>query len=153
MATYSWHAGNEIRFYNDASENGEGTAGAYHDIEEALRNAQKFIFIADSGYSKNFAEIFSRYGAMDFAAVPIGHYEPRWFMKMQHANPPEALQMVQDLHATQAVGIHWGTFENLTDESLDDPPKLLATALSEAKLPPEKLEVMTHGETRKLAPH
>ena len=113
----------------------------------------KFIFIADSGYSKDFAEIFSRYGAMDFAAVPIGHYEPRWFMKMQHANPPEALQMVQDLHATKAIGVHWGTFDDLTDESLYDPPKQLAAALSEAKLPAEKLAVMTHGETRKLAAH
>ena len=90
---------------------------------------------------------------MDFAAVPIGHYEPRWFMKMQHANPPEALQMVQDLHATKAIGVHWGTFDDLTDESLYDPPKQLAAALSEAKLPSEKLAVMTHGETRKLAAH
>lgn len=113
----------------------------------------KFIFIADSGYSKDFADIFSRYGAMDFAAVPIGHYEPRWFMKMQHANPPEALRMVQDLHATKAIGVHWGTFDDLTDESLYDPPKQLAAALSEAKLPSEKLAVMMHGETRKFTAH
>ncbi len=112
----------------------------------------KFIFIADSGYSKDFAEIYRRYGAIDFAAVPVGHYEPRWFMKMQHANPPEALQMVQDLHATQAIGVHWGTFDDLTDESLYDPPKLLAAALAEAKSPTDKLALMMHGETRKLAP-
>ena len=110
----------------------------------------KFIFIGDSGYSKDFAEIYRRYGAMDLAAVPVGHYEPRWFMKMQHANPPEALQMVQDLHATQAVGVHWGTFDDLTDESLTDPPKSLAAALAEAKQPPEKLRLMAHGETRRL---
>jgi N-acyl-phosphatidylethanolamine-hydrolysing phospholipase D len=113
----------------------------------------KFIFIADSGYSKDFAEIFLRYGAMDFAAVPIGHYEPRWFMKMQHANPPEALQMVRDLHAAKAIAVHWGTFDDLTDESLYDPPQILNQALSAAELPSEKLAVMTHGETRKLAAH
>ncbi len=110
----------------------------------------KFIFIGDSGYSKDFAEIYRRYGAMDWAAVPVGHYEPRWFMRMQHANPPEALQMVLDLHATQAIGVHWGTFDDLTDESLYDPPKSLAAALGEAKQPREKLRLMAHGETRKL---
>ncbi len=110
----------------------------------------KFIFIGDSGYSKDFADIYKRYGAMDFAAVPVGHYEPRWFMKMQHANPPEALQMVQDLHATQAIGVHWGTFDDLTDESLYDPPKMLAAALAEANLPAERLALMRHGEMRKL---
>lgn len=110
----------------------------------------KFIFIGDSGYSKDFTDIYNRYGSMDFAAVPIGHYEPRWFMKMQHANPPEALQMVEDLHATKAIGVHWGTFDDLTDESLYDPPKMLETALKSANLPSEKLSIMTHGETRRL---
>ena len=113
----------------------------------------KFIFIGDSGYSKDFTDIYHRYGAMDFAAVPVGHYEPRWFMKMQHANPPEALQMVQDLHATKAIGVHWGTFDDLTDESLYDPPKALAAALVAANQPSEKLTLMAHGETRRLATH
>jgi N-acyl-phosphatidylethanolamine-hydrolysing phospholipase D len=111
----------------------------------------KFLFLADTGYSKDFQDIFERYGAVDLAAIPIGHYEPRWFMKIQHANPEESVHIMQDLHARQAVGVHWGTFDDLTDESLYDPPKKLAIALKAANVPKEQFWVMQHGETRKLS--
>lgn len=111
----------------------------------------KFLFLADTGYSKDFADIYSRYGAVDLAAIPMGHYEPRWFMKLQHANPEDALNIMRDLHARQAVGIHWGTFDDLTDESLYDPPKALASAREQARLPDGQFFLMEHGEMRKLS--
>lgn len=111
----------------------------------------KFLFLADTGYSKDFQDIYARYGAVDLAAIPIGHYEPRWFMKIQHVNPEESVRIMQDLRARQAVGVHWGTFDDLTDESLYDPPKGLATALDAANVPSEKFWVMQHGETRRLS--
>jgi len=109
----------------------------------------RFFFSGDTGYSKDFADIRSRFGPIDLAAIPIGCYEPRWFMKANHVNPEEALQIHRDLGARRSVGIHWGTFR-LTDELLDEPPRKLAEALSKAGVAPERFFLMKHGETRKL---
>ena len=71
-------------------------------------------------------------------------------MKDQHVNPAEAVQVHQDLRAKRSVGVHWGTF-NLTDESLDQPPKDLSLALQERSLAPDVFTVMAVGETRIFA--
>ncbi len=110
----------------------------------------KFFFAGDTGYSADFKDIGRRLGPMDLAAIPIGVYEPRWFMKIMHVNPEEAVKIHQDVRARYSVGIHWGTFE-LTDEPIDEPPKRLAAALKEAQIDPEQFFVMKHGETRRLA--
>jgi N-acyl-phosphatidylethanolamine-hydrolysing phospholipase D len=110
----------------------------------------KFLFLADTGYSKDFADIYARYGAPDLAAIPIGHYEPRWFMQPQHVNPPESVRIHRDLHARQSVGVHWGTFEGLTDEYLDEPPRALKAALDAQRIPADEFFLMQHGETRHL---
>jgi N-acyl-phosphatidylethanolamine-hydrolysing phospholipase D len=111
-----------------------------------------FLFVADSGYSQDFSDTYARYGGVDLAALPVGNYEPRWFMKTQHANPEEAVRIHLDLHAKQSVGIHWGTFEGLTDELLTDPPAALAAALNDAHLSSDQFFLLQHGETRRLAP-
>lgn len=115
------------------------------------RENYKFLFLADTGYSQDFADIYQRYGAVDFAAIPVGHYEPRWFMKLQHANPEDSVHIMQDLHARKAVGIHWGTFDDLTDESLYDPPQALSAARNQAQVSGEQFFLMSHGEMRKLS--
>jgi len=110
---------------------------------------KKVFFAGDTGYSKDFADIGDRLGPVDLALLPIGAYAPRWFMKSMHVNPEEAVRIHKDVAARQSVAMHWGTFR-LTEEPMDEPPKLLAQALKEARVEPEKFWVMQHGETRTL---
>jgi L-ascorbate metabolism protein UlaG (beta-lactamase superfamily) len=63
------------------------------------------------------------------ALIPIGAYAPRWFMKAQHTDPNEAVQIMEDLEAARAVGIHWGVFQ-LTDEPRDEPRELLVETVA-----------------------
>ncbi|GAB1344861.1 MBL fold metallo-hydrolase [Gemmatimonas sp.] len=110
----------------------------------------RFWFSGDLGYSHAPSEIGERYGPFDAAAIAIGAYEPRWFMRQQHVNPEEAVQVMLDVRAAHAIGIHWGTFA-LTDEPLDQPPRDLAAAVARRGLPPEQFVVIKHGETRRLS--
>ncbi len=109
----------------------------------------------DTGYSKDFRDIRERFAArqgeqgFDLALLPVGAYEPRWFMSTQHVNPAEAVMIHRDLRAKRSMGMHWGTFA-LTDESLDEPPRALAQARRDATLPDEAFFLMAIGETRKL---
>ena len=107
------------------------------------------FFGGDFGYSPDLADVGRHFGSFDLAMLPIGAYEPRWFMSMMHANPEEAVRAQQDLHARYAVAMHWGTFR-LTDELLDEPPRKLAVALERSGVDPEHFFLMKHGETRKL---
>lgn len=109
----------------------------------------RVLFGGDFGYSKDLADIAKRFTRFDLALLPIGAYEPRWFMSIMHVNPKEAVQAHRDLKARHSIGMHWGTFR-LTDETLDDPPKKLAEALSDAGLSRDDFSVMAHGETRRL---
>ena len=63
----------------------------------------RFFFAGDTGYSQDFADIGRRLGYVDLAAIPIGAYEPRWFMQIMHVNPEEAVKIHQDLHARHSV--------------------------------------------------
>ena len=110
----------------------------------------RFFFSGDLGYSKDIADIAARFSHFDFAAIGIGAYEPRWFMQSQHINPAEAVQIQQELRATQAMGIHWGTFE-LADEALDQPVIDLAAARIVQGVSEDAFFVLRHGETRVLA--
>jgi N-acyl-phosphatidylethanolamine-hydrolysing phospholipase D len=109
----------------------------------------KFFFAGDTGYSPDFKEIGRRLGPIDIAAIPIGAYEPRWFMQAQHVNPEEAVKIHSDLGARHSVAIHWGTFQ-LSNEMLDEPPRRLTHALDAAGIASERFFTMCHGETRRL---
>jgi L-ascorbate metabolism protein UlaG (beta-lactamase superfamily) len=103
-------------------------------------------FGGDSGYTKFFAEIAARLGAPDLAFIPIGAYEPRWFMGPVHMNPADAVQAFQDLGAKRAVGMHFGTFQ-LTAEAIDAPLHDLAAALGEAGIEAERFFTLDVGQT------
>jgi len=111
---------------------------------------KRAFFAGDTGYSAlHFKQIGARFGALDLALIPIGGYEPRWFMKQQHVNPEEAVQIHLDLRARRSIGIHWGTFE-LTDEPLDQPAKDLAIARDQVGVSERQFFVLRHGETRRF---
>ncbi len=80
-----------------------------------------------------FKQIGKRFDRPEVAMLPIGAYDPRWFMQTQHANPEEALQIGQDCGAKQLLGVHWGTFA-LTDEPFDEPGRLFSDACERSGL-------------------
>lgn len=114
-----------------------------------LHDDLRFWFSGDLGYSGDPARIGERHGHFDWAAIAIGAYEPRWFMAPQHVNPAEAVQVMRDVRAARAFGIHWGTFP-LTDEPLDQPPRDLADAVRAAGLAADAFTAWRHGEVRRL---
>jgi L-ascorbate metabolism protein UlaG (beta-lactamase superfamily) len=100
----------------------------------------------DTAYFDGFAEIGRRFPRLDAALLPIGAYDPRWFMAKQHMNPEDALQAFQDLGARMMVAMHWGTFK-LTDEPLDEPPLLVRQGATARGLAAESVRVAAVGET------
>ena len=106
----------------------------------------KFWFSGDLAYSPDTQDIGKRMGGFDLAAIAIGAYEPRWFMKDSHVNPSEALQVQKDVNAKAAIGIHWGTFDGMSDEPLDQAPKDLELAKKESSTP-VNFFVLKHGQS------
>ncbi|AWM88790.1 MBL fold metallo-hydrolase [Microvirga sp. 17 mud 1-3] len=107
--------------------------------------------VGDTGFGDGriFRDVRARFGPPRLANLPIGAYEPRWFMKPQHMNPEEAVEALRLLEAEQALGHHWGTFR-LTDEGVDDPPRALAEALAAAGIPAERFRPLRPGEAWQL---
>ena len=107
---------------------------------------QRILHAGDSGYGPHFKEIARRLGPIDLALVPIGAYEPRWFMKDIHMNPAEAVQAHLDLAARRSIAMHFGTFQ-LTPEGIDEPVRELAKALRERGVAAERFRVLEVGES------
>ena len=107
----------------------------------------KLYIVCDSGYGdgKHFRRVAAAHGPLKLAILPIGAYEPRWFMRDQHMNPEDAVKALADCGAEQALAHHHGTFQ-LTDEAIDAPANALGEALDAAKLPREKFAVLKPGE-------
>ena len=103
-------------------------------------------FAGDTAYFAGFSEIGRRFPNLDAALLPIGAYDPEWFMRKQHMNPEDALQAFLDLEARRLCAMHWGTFK-LTDEPLDEPPKLLEQLRRNRNIPKEAIWVAAIGET------
>ena len=103
----------------------------------------RFYFAGDTGYPAAFKDIGRRFPGIDYALLPIGAYEPRWFMKAQHIGPDEAAVAFGELEAKTLIPMHWGTFR-LSDEPLAEPPVLLRQALGGAA---DRLAQLAIGET------
>jgi L-ascorbate metabolism protein UlaG (beta-lactamase superfamily) len=110
---------------------------------------RRILHAGDSGYGPHFKEIAARLGPIDLALLPIGAYEPRWFMKDIHMNPAEAVQAHLDLAAGQSIAMHFGTFQ-LTPEGIDEPVRELTNALQERSVPPERFRTAEVGESVRL---
>ena len=96
-----------------------------------IKNKDYSIYHAgDTGYSKDFIDTRLKLGAPKYAFIPIGAYDPEWFMADSHVNPEDAVQIMLDLEAEKAFGMHWATF-TLTDEDTIEPKERLKKAVNE----------------------
>ena len=111
----------------------------------------RLYFAGDTGYGGIFTQIGELFAPIDLALLPIGAYNPRWFMAPVHVDPEEAVRIHQDIGARHSVAMHWGTFV-LTDEAMDEPPRRLRQALDDQALDQDSFIVMQHGETRNFDP-
>ena len=73
----------------------------------------------DTGYSKDFKETRKRLGAPKYALIPIGAYDPEWFMSASHVNPEDSVRIMKDLQAQYGIGMHWGTFTLTAEDTLE----------------------------------
>jgi N-acyl-phosphatidylethanolamine-hydrolysing phospholipase D len=105
----------------------------------------RYFFAGDTGYFHGFQEYGREFGPIDVAMLPIGAYEPRWFMKYQHMDPAEAYQAFLDLDARFMAAMHWGTFD-LTDEPMDLPPKVLRQVVADREGDAERVRIFAIGE-------
>jgi L-ascorbate metabolism protein UlaG (beta-lactamase superfamily) len=80
----------------------------------------RIYFAGDSAYGAHFRRIYEKYGAPRVSLLPIGAYEPRWFMYRMHMNPDEAVRAYLDLHSESSIGIHFGLIDN-AGESYEAP--------------------------------
>lgn len=107
------------------------------------------FFSSDTGYSKDFADIGARFGAFDFAQIPVGCYLPRWFMQRQHINEEEAVQIHLDLKSKLSLGVHWGTFR-LCDDVIEAPMDGLPLARTKLGVADDAFVLFALGQTRVL---
>ena len=107
-------------------------------------------FAGDTAYADFFRDIRGRLGRIDLALLPIGAYEPRWFMQAVHMNPAEAVQAHLDLEAARSIAMHFGTFQ-LTTEAIDEPLRALDEACHTRNVPRSRFRVLDFGESARVA--
>jgi L-ascorbate metabolism protein UlaG (beta-lactamase superfamily) len=134
------------------------TARGLFDRNEALwasfvleTPAGKIYVVCDSGYGDggHFRRVRDAHGPLRLAILPIGAYEPRWFMKDQHMNPEDAVKALADCGAQQALAHHHSTFQ-LTDEAIDAPATGLQVALDAAGIPRERFMALKPGQVAEI---
>jgi len=115
----------------------------------------RVLFAGDTGYHPEFAEIGRRLGPFDIALLPVGAYEPRWFMRPVHMDPEEAVAAAIDIGAGAGspppvlLATHWGTF-SLTDEPMDEPPRRTLDAWAARQLPLDRCWILREERTRRI---
>lgn len=112
----------------------------------------RILHIADTALHDGaiFHETREKHGGFRLAILPIGAYAPRWFMKMQHVDPDEAVELMKLVGAQEALAHHWGTFQ-LTDEPIHEPVERLKHALLREGVDPARFHVKRPGEALSLA--
>jgi N-acyl-phosphatidylethanolamine-hydrolysing phospholipase D len=117
---------------------------------------RRLYFVGDTAYHPEFGAIARQCGPFDLVMMPVGAYDPRWFMQVVHVNPEEAVQGCLDLigahpghPAPLVLAIHWGTFR-LTAEPMDEPPRRAVDQWRARELPADRLWIARFGETRRL---
>ena len=103
-------------------------------------------FAGDTAYAPFFHDIRQRLAPIDLALLPIGAYEPRWFMQSVHMNPAEAVQAHLDLGAAGSIAMHFGTFQ-MTAEGIDEPVRALEEACRAKSVPASAFRILGFGES------
>jgi L-ascorbate metabolism protein UlaG (beta-lactamase superfamily) len=113
--------------------------------------SRRIYFAADTafGEGEHFTSTREDFGPPDVALMPIGAYEPHWFMKHQHVNPEHAVRAHKLLGARHSLAIHHSTIQ-LTDEAIDAPVNSLEDARSRHGLSEQEFRVLDVGETWQL---
>jgi L-ascorbate metabolism protein UlaG (beta-lactamase superfamily) len=113
---------------------------------------RKIYSVGDSGFGdgSTFARVGRRHPDLALALLPIGAYEPRWFMRNNHMNPDEAVEALRLCGAAQALGHHWGTFR-LTNEGVDRPVQDLTAALAGRNIHADRFTAVLPGAVRVVA--
>jgi L-ascorbate metabolism protein UlaG (beta-lactamase superfamily) len=114
-----------------------------------VAGSARTFFAGDTAYAAFFRDVRLRLGPIDLALLPIGAYEPRWFMQPIHMNPAEAVQAHLDLEASESVGMHFGTFQ-MTAEGIDEPLRALEDARQARSIPPSRFRTLGFGESLRL---
>jgi len=109
----------------------------------------RIFFAGDTAYAGFFRDVRLRLGPIDLALLPIGAYEPRWFMQSVHMNPAEAVQAHLDLEASDSIGMHFGTFQ-LTTEGVDEPLRALDEACRAKNIPRSRFRTLGFGDSVRL---
>lgn len=104
-------------------------------------------FAGDTAYSPHLKKHGEQYGPFDLSILPIGAYEPRWFMHRVHMNPAEAVQAHLDLRSEQSLSIHFGVFQ-LTYEGIDTPEQELEIALESQNVEASEFWTLLPGQSR-----
>jgi L-ascorbate metabolism protein UlaG (beta-lactamase superfamily) len=160
VETFDWHERVELsnRVTVTLVPTRHWTARGLFDRNKALwasfvlaTPAGKIYIVCDSGYGdgRHFRRVAQAHGPLRLAILPIGAYEPRWFMRDQHMNPSDAVKALADCGAEQALAHHHGTFQ-LTDEAIDAPLTALRAALDEANIPRERFVALKPGQVFEL---
>ena len=123
-----------------------------------VRNGRRALFVGDTAFHPAFRDIGEQCGPFDLVMMPIGAYDPRWFMGIVHMDPHQAVEAYRCLVASHPdqplplmLGIHWGTFR-LTDEAMNEPPIQTVAEWGAAGLAEDRLWIARFGETRVLSP-
>ena len=146
------HEGVEFLFTECRHRSGRGLADQMTTLwgSFVIKTSEGNLYFAgDTGYGPHLKETGARHGPFALALLPIGAYEPRWFMKDVHLNPDEAVLAHRELDSDFSIGIHFGTFQ-LTYEAIDQPVMDLQKALASHAVPAADFQVMQVGETREL---
>jgi L-ascorbate metabolism protein UlaG (beta-lactamase superfamily) len=160
VETFDWHERVELskRVTVTLVPTRHWTARGLFDRNKALwasfvlaTPAGKIYIVCDSGFGdgRHFRRVAQAHGPLRLAILPIGAYEPRWFMRDQHMNPSDAVKALADCGAEQALAHHHGTFQ-LTDESIDAPLTALHAALDEANIPRGRFVALKPGQVFEL---
>jgi L-ascorbate metabolism protein UlaG (beta-lactamase superfamily) len=110
---------------------------------------KRIYFAGDTAYAPLFRDVRARLGAIDLALLPIGAYEPRWFMRAVHMNPAEAVQAHLDLGAPDTIAMHFGTFQ-LTNEAIDEPLRALDEARRSNNITANRFRALEFGDSTRV---